>query len=112
MKYGINKTATNKEELRATKLDKRARRRGAIMRLSGLPESTASDFPCVSLLADKHLELENHLGILEFGERLIRIHTAIGIFRVEGDSLEIRNAERSSLLIEGIIQSISYESDK
>lgn len=82
---------------------------GELMRLTRLPESTAKAFPCAALLADAHLELENHLGILEFGEKLIRIHTAIGIFRVEGEGLEIRNAEQSKLLIDGKIRSIGYE---
>ena len=79
------------------------------MRAMDLPEGTAPRFPCFRLLGDAHLEVENHKGVLEFGDSLVRLYTEIGILRVTGERLEIRNADRESVLIDGVIASVEYE---
>ena len=86
-----------------------ARLGGEAMRAAHLPETTAGGFPRVTLLADLHAEIENHMGVLELAERVIRLKTAIGILRIEGERLEIRSAERESMLIDGKIVSVCFE---
>lgn len=86
-----------------------ARRNGEALRALALPEVQSIKYPCVTLLADRHLEVENHLGVLEIGCDTVRLKTALGILRIEGEALEIRRAEMLSVLIDGKIRSICYE---
>ena len=91
------------------KRGKSARRRGELLRSFSLPESTSGSFPCVKLIGDAHIEIENHKGILELTQNLIRLHTVLGILRISGSGLEIRNADRECLLIDGCICGVVYE---
>lgn len=86
-----------------------ARRGGEAFRAVSLPEAQSPRYPCVTLLADMHVEIENHCGVLEIGDNTVRIKTALGVLRVAGKALKIRCAESSSMLIDGCIDSVCYE---
>lgn len=61
------------------------------------------------MLADRHIEIENHCGVLEIGSDAVRLKTSLGVLRIEGDALKIRCAESLSMLIDGKISSVCYE---
>ena len=86
-----------------------ARRGGEAFRAAALPEAQAPRYPCITLLADMHIEIENHCGVLEIGDDTVRIKTALGVLRIAGKALKIRCAESSSMLIDGCIDSVCYE---
>lgn len=88
---------------------KRTRRSGELLRSLSLPESTSESFPCIKLIGDAHVEIENHKGVLELTQNAIRLYTRLGILRVTGSLLEVRNADHESLLIDGCICGIEYE---
>lgn len=88
---------------------KSTRRRGKLLRILSLPESTSENFPCIRMIGDAHVEIENHKGVLELTRTVIRLHTCLGILRISGNKLEVRNADRECLLIDGCICSIEYE---
>lgn len=86
-----------------------ARWGGEALRAAALPEAQSPNYPCITLLADRHLEVENHCGVLEIGCYAVRLKTAIGILRIEGNALEIRCAEKTCVLIDGCIRGVCYE---
>ena len=88
---------------------KNARRQGEALRSLALPETTAKCFPCIKLIGDTHVEIENHKGVLELTRNVIRLRTSLGILRIAGSGLEVRNADRESFLIDGCICAVEYE---
>ena len=87
----------------------RIRRSAELLRYVDLPESSAKDLPCICLKGDDTLTVENYTGVLEIGNRMIRLYTGLGILRICGDGLGIRDADMDMALISGRICSISYE---
>ncbi len=79
------------------------------MQKADVHESAAEGFPCIELYADSRAYVENHIGVIEFGESIVRLKTALGILRFEGAGLRIRNAEPKCMLIDGQIASITFE---
>lgn len=67
---------------------------------------------CVRWWGKELLEVENHGGVLEFTDECIRLYSKMGIIRIEGRTLDIRLADSESIIINGIIESISYEKSK
>ena len=65
--------------------------------------------PCIRLTGKNHAEIENHKGVLEFGSSLIRIYTTLGILKLSGEDLEMRLADRETLVCDGKIRMIEYE---
>lgn len=102
-------TTVNEAKLAEKARAAKTRRSGEVMRGLSLPETTAGGFPCVKLIGDAHVEVENHRGILELSRNVIRLYTSLGILRIAGEGLEIRNADRNGVLIDGRICLVEYE---
>ena len=98
-------TGKNKYGLPAGKV-----RRTENMLLKIAPEADIPDIlPCIRLTGKSHIEIENHRGVLEFGSSLIRIYTVLGILKLTGEGLEMRLADRETLVCDGKIRMIEYE---
>ncbi|MBR4434658.1 MAG: YabP/YqfC family sporulation protein [Clostridia bacterium] len=85
------------------------RRGAAVFRALDLPENAYTRQPCVHLCGDSRINIENHIGVLEVGETIIRLYTELGILRIEGMGLEIRGADGANVLIDGNIRALCYE---
>lgn len=85
-------------------------------RNEGLPERTARVFdlpadglaglPRVELVGDHELRVENHRGILAYGEREIHVGAGKLVIRVRGEGLRLRVMNARELLITGQIMGI------
>lgn len=67
------------------------------------------DEPMVRMWGKAQLEVENHLGVLEFTQERIRLYTSIGIIRIEGRNLNIALFDSETAVCSGEICGISYE---
>ncbi|MFY9114860.1 MAG: sporulation protein YqfC [Dethiobacteria bacterium] len=74
-----------------------------------LPKDIMLDVPRLVLIGNLQLFLENHRGIIEYGERKIRIAVSNGEIAVSGKGLQIRSLLSQELSIEGVIEGIAYE---
>lgn len=74
------------------------------------PEGNISDYtPCIRLTGRSHIEIEKHKGVLEFGSETVRVYTALGIVKLTGEGLKIRLADRETVVCDGKIRIIEYE---
>lgn len=71
-----------------------------------LPIEITLDLPKITLIGNKEAIVFNHKGIIEYTERLVRINSKIGIIKVIGCNLEIKNILSEEILIIGILESI------
>lgn len=74
-----------------------------------LPSSPLAGLPLLTLVGDKELRLENHKGILAYGDEEIHISAGKLIYKVHGDRLELRTMTPIDLLITGQITAVSLE---
>ena len=71
-----------------------------------LPGDVVAGLPRVELLGDRQLRMENHRGILAYGEEEIHVSGGKLIVKVRGRGLALRAMNASELLITGEIAGV------
>lgn len=71
-----------------------------------LPLDITLDLPKIHIVGNKEVSIFNHKGIIEYTSHLIRINSKIGILKVIGTELEIKNILTEEILIVGNIEII------
>lgn len=74
-----------------------------------LPSHALAGLPFLELTGDKELRVENHKGILAYGQEEIHISGGHLLFKIQGHGLELRTMTAVELLITGQITAISLE---
>ncbi|MGE5584949.1 MAG: sporulation protein YqfC [Bacillota bacterium] len=72
-----------------------------------IPKNVLLDMPRLVLVGNVQLVVENHQGILEYRQQVVRLATSRGEIAVEGKGLSIARITRAEVTIEGHIQRIS-----
>jgi sporulation protein YqfC len=80
-----------------------AERLGVIL---DVPADALGTVPRVTLTGSTSLLVENHGGVLEYGERLVRIRTGRRELAVEGEGLRIRAMDRHGITVTGRIAAV------
>ena len=74
-----------------------------------LPGDVLAGMTCVKLVGREELYLQNHRGILAYGEEEILISGGRLMIRVRGDGLRLRSMTPSDLVITGTISAVELE---
>lgn len=73
-----------------------------------LPKEIMLDLPKISVIGNIHILVENHRGIIEYNPERIRINSSIGVIRVDGADMNLRNIASDDIIITGHIGKIEY----
>ena len=73
-----------------------------------LPKDLVLDLPRIVIIGQRELHLENHKGIIEYGDSCIKINLARGFLEIEGERLEIKLIMQDEVSITGIISSLHF----
>lgn len=73
-----------------------------------LPKDIVLDVSKVIIIGTGQVTIENHKGIIEYSEELIRVNTGSGIMKLSGRNLIIKYIFQEEITITGEIQSINY----
>ncbi len=90
-------------------MEKRGRREGLLEKTAqvfDLPADVVAGLPRVELVGDREVRMENHRGILAYGEQEILISGGCVVIKVVGDELKLRSMTGVELLITGRITAI------
>jgi sporulation protein YqfC len=71
-----------------------------------LPIDITLDLPKIIIVGNKEISIFNHKGIIEYTSLMIRINSRIGIIKVIGEDLEIKNILTEEILIVGNIENV------
>lgn len=71
-----------------------------------LPLDVAMDLPKIIIIGNIKINITNHKGIIEYTKELIRINSKIGMIKIVGNSLEIKNVLMEEIIINGSIDKI------
>ena len=75
----------------------------------GVPKETVMDLTKLSFAENRELYIENHKGICQYTDELIRIKTKYSVIRITGADFMISYINKYDLLVEGIFYSITFE---
>lgn len=73
------------------------------------PKDVLKSMPIFHLWSNSTVHVENHQGIIEYSDILVRINTKCGIMYIHGKDMLIKEIDNSSILIFGKIDSIGYK---
>lgn len=71
-----------------------------------LPADALAGLPRVELVGDREVRMENHRGILAYGEQEIHVSGGPFVIKIMGEALELRAMTGLELLITGHITAI------
>lgn len=66
----------------------------------------------VTSIGNRRLLVENHRGILEFGNQCITLATGCGNLQVEGEDLNLCELRRDALVISGDVRQVRFPCGK
>ena len=73
-----------------------------------LPRDIMLDWPTARMAGDEEIVLSNHKGIAEYTKERVRVKTALGIVRILGRGLVIKEISRDDIVIVGKIDAVVY----
>ena len=74
--------------------------------LLDLPADAVAGVPRLELVGTRELRMENHKGILAYGDEEIQVSGGVFLIQIRGSGLELRAMTGLELLITGRIDSI------
>ena len=90
----------------------RKKRKNLLERAAGafaLPEDVLAGGSCVRIVGRDEVYVENHRGILSYGEDEILLSGGRVMIRVRGTSLRLRSMTAEDLVITGLIAAVELE---
>ena len=79
-----------------------------ITELLELPREVTLNVPRVTMLGAEIMLIENHKGIVEYDNKRIRINTEIGIIKIDGEKLFIKEITSEDIMVNGNICLIEF----
>ncbi|MDD4843994.1 MAG: sporulation protein YqfC [Anaerotignum sp.] len=73
-----------------------------------LPKEIILDLPLISLTGREEITVENHKGILTYGEESIRIGTKAGTLCIRGQGLGLKQLTGDVLVIRGKVATLEF----
>ncbi len=73
-----------------------------------LPKDITLNLPKISMIGSNQMLVENHKGVIEYIPQRIRVNSSIGVIRVQGKDMELRNIAADDIMITGDIKMIEF----
>ncbi len=74
-----------------------------------MPPEIVLDLPKLILTGNQELLLQNHRGIIEYNNSLIRVSVSLGQITIKGEKLLLKNLKADEILIRGKILGLTLE---
>jgi sporulation protein YqfC len=97
----MSRKTENKNEKKNTKALKTVRTK--ISDITELPYELVLNLPKITIIGDMQAVIENHKGILEYENNSIRINSSIGMIKITGENLTIKNIMAEEIIVFGSI---------
>lgn len=94
------KNADKKENMHRTGIKEK------IINALELPKDLILDIPRITIVGDRDILLENYKNILEFSCEQIRVATGLGVIRISGENMQIREITCDNIAVSGEINGI------
>lgn len=92
--------------------DRLYRTKQSIVEKLDLPRDVILNVPKITVTGDNEIIIENHKGVVLFGENQVRINSGVGLISIYGSRFEILFMGGSTITIGGKFKSITYEGNE
>lgn len=101
--------AKNKKQKEKTKNEPQQRSfKEKITDLLQLPSEVLLNLPRISIIGNKEVYIENYKGIIEYKEVCVKINTNIGVVRIGGRNLSVKNITSEDICVLGVIEELEF----
>jgi sporulation protein YqfC len=73
-----------------------------------LPKDIMLNLPRISMIGNNQMLVENHRGVIEYTPQKIRLNSTIGVIRVEGQDMDLKNIAADDVMITGVIKLVEF----
>nr|MBO2494202.1 sporulation protein YqfC [Clostridia bacterium] len=73
-----------------------------------LPKDIMLNLPRISMIGNNQMLVENHRGVIEYTPEKIRLNSTIGVIRVEGEDMDLKNIAADDVMITGQIKRVEF----
>lgn len=90
-------------------MERRGRREGLLEKTAqalDLPADVLAGLPRVELIGDREVRMENHRGILSYGDEEIHVSAGGFVIKIVGEELKLRAMTGLELLVTGRIRGV------
>jgi sporulation protein YqfC len=77
-----------------------------LVELFDIPLDTVADWPRVVLTANQDAVVQNHRGVIEYDQQVVRINTKMGEMLIAGAGLTLVTALKDEIVVRGKIERI------
>ena len=74
-----------------------------------LPGESLPNQPLIELIGDRRVLIENHLGVICYGNCDIKVSVRYGTICIQGSGLQLVNMTHQQLIVTGQIDSVSIK---
>jgi len=73
-----------------------------------LPGEITLNLPKIIMIGHSRMLIENHKGVIEFTPLKIRLNSGIGVIKIEGIDLNLKNIAADDIIVTGKIKTVSF----
>lgn len=73
-----------------------------------LPKEIVLNIPKLTMVGNGGLIIENYKGVIEYEETKVRINTGVGVIKITGEGLIIKEITSENIMVDGKICSIEF----
>ena len=82
--------------------------KAAISEALELPGEITLNLPKIIMIGHSRMLIENHKGVIEFTPLKIRLNSGIGVIKIEGIDLNLKNIAADDIIVTGKIKTVSF----
>ena len=82
--------------------------RNKVAELSEIPKDVALGSATITITGESEISIENHKGILEYTDSIIRVRTKSGKISIKGFHLLVDSYSNDEMIIKGNIESVEF----
>lgn len=79
-----------------------------VVEMLELPKEIILNMPKLTMIGSRNLIIENYKGIIEYEDNKIRINTGIGIIKIKGERLVIKEITSEDIMVDGEIEVMEF----
>jgi sporulation protein YqfC len=73
-----------------------------------LPEDVMMDLPRITMIGQLHIYIENHYGVLQFSDNVLRLRLRDGQLFIKGKGFVIKIIQPEEILLQGQIDQVLF----
>ncbi len=73
-----------------------------------LPKELILDFPKLTIVGNGDMMIENYKGVMEYNSTRVRVNTGLGVIKITGTGLQIREVTSEDIILSGEIHALEF----